>query len=327
MKQLGWKEGDGLGKRADGISDCVQLKRREELTGIGFKTGPNGQLDDRWWSNIYNSAINRNKQQAGNKARSGVMGFRKSGELNSTPFLNKGVLAEAIEEEELTSDVEDTDDEDFSKCPSNSNGEVTRVKPMSKLDRLRMNRKTFNKGGVIQNDPKANLEKAEGVRIEMMGGEKRERVDYSNLETIEDRKCALSEYSVAVKKKPESKGILVKKGLKTKRKVKKLVKGRKGGKKLVKKVGKKKITKVVKKVVKKRIKKKGTLLKKKTRKLKLKAVKTKKRVAKIVKRKRKLSEFDVRDEKFDNFFSDSSENLNQDSLMYKKFLTTVSKMV
>ena len=35
MAKMGWKRGDGLGKKMDGIKDCIQIERRDEGVGMG----------------------------------------------------------------------------------------------------------------------------------------------------------------------------------------------------------------------------------------------------------------------------------------------------
>lgn len=35
MESMGWEKGKGLGKNLDGMTDCIQIKRRDEGTGIG----------------------------------------------------------------------------------------------------------------------------------------------------------------------------------------------------------------------------------------------------------------------------------------------------
>ena len=32
---MGWSKGDGLGKNLDGMTDCIQVKRRDENLGMG----------------------------------------------------------------------------------------------------------------------------------------------------------------------------------------------------------------------------------------------------------------------------------------------------
>lgn len=59
LEQMGWQKGKGLGKNEDGMTDCIQIKRREENQGLGdvnmtpaatFKWG------DAFWDNAYNTA-------------------------------------------------------------------------------------------------------------------------------------------------------------------------------------------------------------------------------------------------------------------------------
>ena len=60
MVQMGWKEGNGLGKDQNGQKDCVQVKRREDNVGLGRKTlgGPTNWKDD-WWNETYNNSIKK----------------------------------------------------------------------------------------------------------------------------------------------------------------------------------------------------------------------------------------------------------------------------
>jgi Pin2-interacting protein X1 len=60
MTQMGWKEGNGLGKNQHGEYDCVQVKRREENAGLGKKAlgGPTNWKDE-WWNEAYNNSIKK----------------------------------------------------------------------------------------------------------------------------------------------------------------------------------------------------------------------------------------------------------------------------
>lgn len=36
--KMGWSEGKGLGKKQAGMTDCLQIKRREDGQGLGIKS-------------------------------------------------------------------------------------------------------------------------------------------------------------------------------------------------------------------------------------------------------------------------------------------------
>jgi Pin2-interacting protein X1 len=58
MKQMGWKEGNGLGKNQNGSTDCVQVRRREDNLGLGKKTlGGATDWKDEWWNDAFNNSI------------------------------------------------------------------------------------------------------------------------------------------------------------------------------------------------------------------------------------------------------------------------------
>ena len=54
LAKFGWKNGDGLGVKKQGITKCIQIKRREEGCGLGNETRTKDEWDD-WWSQSYNS--------------------------------------------------------------------------------------------------------------------------------------------------------------------------------------------------------------------------------------------------------------------------------
>lgn len=54
LAKYGWKEGDGLGATMSGISECVQVQRRDERMGIGAERKADSEWDD-WWSGAYDS--------------------------------------------------------------------------------------------------------------------------------------------------------------------------------------------------------------------------------------------------------------------------------
>merc|ERR1711957_387839 len=58
-QKMGFKEGQGLGKNDDGITDCIQIKRRDEGQALGAdKEGPAGTFkwNDMFWTDVYNKA-------------------------------------------------------------------------------------------------------------------------------------------------------------------------------------------------------------------------------------------------------------------------------
>lgn len=62
-----------MGLNKDGITDCVQVGRREELRGIGFSQKDAHAHDDSWWQETYNKAIiDVKKSLNGKKPANGV---------------------------------------------------------------------------------------------------------------------------------------------------------------------------------------------------------------------------------------------------------------
>ena len=56
LEKFGWKEGEGLGKTKNGITEAIQIKRREENIGLG-KTQKEVTWNDKWWEQSYNNIL------------------------------------------------------------------------------------------------------------------------------------------------------------------------------------------------------------------------------------------------------------------------------
>ena len=56
LGKFGWKEGEGLGKTKNGITEAIQIKRREENMGLG-KTKKEVIWNDKWWENSYDNIL------------------------------------------------------------------------------------------------------------------------------------------------------------------------------------------------------------------------------------------------------------------------------
>ena len=56
LEKFGWKEGEGLGKTKNGITEAIQIKRREENMGLG-KTKKEIMWNDKWWEQSYNNIL------------------------------------------------------------------------------------------------------------------------------------------------------------------------------------------------------------------------------------------------------------------------------
>ncbi len=59
--KMGWKDGKGLGKKQSGITDCIQIKRREDNQGLGVKGhgASNFSWNNEWWNDAFNNSIKK----------------------------------------------------------------------------------------------------------------------------------------------------------------------------------------------------------------------------------------------------------------------------
>ena len=80
LGKFGWKEGEGLGKTKNGITEAIQIKRREENIGLG-KTKKEVLWNDKWWEQSYNSIL-KDMKKVDNEDKSGY-NLRNSKEKNN----------------------------------------------------------------------------------------------------------------------------------------------------------------------------------------------------------------------------------------------------
>ena len=59
---MGWKDGSGLGKKQQGTTECVQIRRRDDGLGLGVKSqNESFNWKDEWWNDMYNNTIQKMK--------------------------------------------------------------------------------------------------------------------------------------------------------------------------------------------------------------------------------------------------------------------------
>ena len=59
LESMGWTKGAELGKNENGLTECIQIKRREEGQALGAEPeGPSASFkwNDSFWDDVYNSA-------------------------------------------------------------------------------------------------------------------------------------------------------------------------------------------------------------------------------------------------------------------------------
>ena len=59
MQGMGWEQGKGLGKSENGMTDCIQIKRREEGAALGAENmtpGATFKWANAFWDDAYNAA-------------------------------------------------------------------------------------------------------------------------------------------------------------------------------------------------------------------------------------------------------------------------------
>ena len=76
MAKFGWAKGDGLGKKMDGITACIQIKRRDEDLGLGAENDTPASTfkwNDQFWDTAYNKAAESFKGVEGQLGKAGQL--------------------------------------------------------------------------------------------------------------------------------------------------------------------------------------------------------------------------------------------------------------
>ncbi|CAN0481025.1 unnamed protein product, partial [Ectocarpus sp. 8 AP-2014] len=55
MAKMGWAEGQGLGKEEQGRSTYVQVKKKDDNSGLGKEKAQQNKVNDQWYFNAFDS--------------------------------------------------------------------------------------------------------------------------------------------------------------------------------------------------------------------------------------------------------------------------------
>merc|ERR1711988_368307 len=61
LMKYGWKEGEGLGARKNGRTDCIQATRRDIGAGLGHEKRKQDDQWDNWWADCFNNIAKKVK--------------------------------------------------------------------------------------------------------------------------------------------------------------------------------------------------------------------------------------------------------------------------
>jgi hypothetical protein len=61
LLKYGWKEGEGLGRKGNGRTDCIQAVRRDVNVGLGHEKRKADDQWDNWWADCFNNIAKKVK--------------------------------------------------------------------------------------------------------------------------------------------------------------------------------------------------------------------------------------------------------------------------
>jgi Pin2-interacting protein X1 len=71
LEKMGWSEGEGLGKRGDGIKTHIKAKRREDQAGLGTEqhAREKAAAADEWWKDSVGDTLAKLSSKKGKKKK------------------------------------------------------------------------------------------------------------------------------------------------------------------------------------------------------------------------------------------------------------------
>ena len=71
MEKMGWKEGTGLGKNADGRAVHIKTTKKDGKDGLGVSADMKGEgaAEDQWWFDSYSNGMSEFKKEARKKRK------------------------------------------------------------------------------------------------------------------------------------------------------------------------------------------------------------------------------------------------------------------
>ena len=114
MEKMGWNKGAGLGKNLDGMTECIQIERRDEGQALGAtsdRADSKFKWNDAFWNDLYNSAAQNLNNIAGERDGKKLVSSDESDSDSSVEIVakKKGKVGRS----KGKSSTEDSDSSDF----------------------------------------------------------------------------------------------------------------------------------------------------------------------------------------------------------------------
>ncbi|KAJ3339770.1 G patch domain-containing protein 4 [Entophlyctis luteolus] len=153
MKKLGWKHGEGLGKKKDGISRAISVSFKNDTKGVGISNA-HDEFGFTWWDHVFNKTARQIQVEKDSDGDECVVQTKKSGKSASKSshrdqqeqekqllygsFVKKSEPSDVIEDDEDDGkdfSIKITDEELLLACEGRTARKGARVEQPGKIKR------------------------------------------------------------------------------------------------------------------------------------------------------------------------------------------------
>ncbi|KAJ3120827.1 G patch domain-containing protein 4 [Physocladia obscura] len=204
LKKLGWKHGEGLGKKRDGINRAISVSFKKDTKGIGESS--KDEFAFTWWDHVFNKAatqIKIHKDDDGEVKVKLEKNSKKEKKLLYGSFVKTSSGNESDDDDKDYS-VKVTDEELFKACEGRTARKGARAEQPGKLKRAIVESKSDDEKNVSTDlkAPVALAENAKSKKRKDRSSKKRKLSDSGVAETFSE----MNEAVVTKKKRKDASG-------------------------------------------------------------------------------------------------------------------------
>ncbi|KAI8617803.1 hypothetical protein BC830DRAFT_1111885 [Chytriomyces sp. MP71] len=197
LKKLGWKAGDGLGKKRDGINRAISVGFKNDTRGVGANKDEFGFS---WWDHVFNKASSSIQISKGSDSEDEIKVSVQRNSVQQKQLLYGSFIKTAGDEEDEEKDysIKVTDAELFAACEGRTARKGARAEQPGKLQR------------VVKDKVDLNVATHDATEIDVKRKDKKDKKKRKQEDTVDEKPGAgesVSKEEKKRRKKQKQKGV------------------------------------------------------------------------------------------------------------------------